>query len=177
MHKGARVQLEDQGLVGLYLERRPALYRFFLARTGSATEAEDALQDLYLHVRNAKVGPIADGLAYLYRLGLNLLTDRHRRRVRRRRREDAYSGAHFEFEGGDALADAPSPEAAAEARLRLEQLLAAIDALPPQQRRVFRMHRVEGMSHREISDALGVSRSAVEKHMIAALRHLAAWER
>jgi RNA polymerase sigma-70 factor (ECF subfamily) len=36
------------------------------------------------------------------------------------------------------------------------------------------MHKFEGLSHPQVAAALGISRSAVEKHVMAALRHLAA---
>jgi RNA polymerase sigma-70 factor (ECF subfamily) len=36
------------------------------------------------------------------------------------------------------------------------------------------MHKFEGLSHPEVAAQLGISRSAVEKHMMAALKHLLA---
>jgi RNA polymerase sigma-70 factor (ECF subfamily) len=153
--------------------------RFLLARTGSRAEAEDSLQDVYLKLCGVPGGDvlgILDPAAYIYRACLNVVSDRRRGRVRAQVRDDAFHKLHTRIEAGYLIADAPSPEAAAEARLRLERILQALESLPPQQRRVFRMHRIQGLSHLEISKTLGISRSAVEKHMIAALKHLAAWE-
>jgi RNA polymerase sigma-70 factor (ECF subfamily) len=47
-----------------------------------------------------------------------------------------------------------------------------IDAMPKLRRQVFIMARVEGHSHVEISQSLGVSRKAIEKHMSRALADL-----
>jgi RNA polymerase sigma factor (sigma-70 family) len=49
-----------------------------------------------------------------------------------------------------------------------------VETLPPQTQRVFRMHKLEGLSHAETAARLGVSKSAVEKHMITALKRLLA---
>ena len=51
------------------------------------------------------------------------------------------------------------------ARERLAAFGEAIDQLPPQARRVFIMRKVFGLSHQEISEALGVSQKTVEKHV------------
>ena len=38
-------------LLAVYLDRRPALVRFFTARTGSADRAEDIVQDIYVRLQ------------------------------------------------------------------------------------------------------------------------------
>ncbi len=175
----ARIGAGEQSLVGLFMERRQDFMRFLLARTGSKADAEDALQDVYLKLcglSGRDGADILDPAAYLYRLCHNVVADRRRGGLRSQLRDDAFHKLHTRTEAGYLVADAPSPETVVEARLRLERILEALHALPPQQRRVFRMHRIQGLSHREISETLGISRSAVEKHMIAALKRLAVWE-
>jgi len=74
----------------------------------------------------------------------------------------------------------PSPEATAAARDELRQLQRALDALPPQPRRVFLMRRVQELSPQEIAVELHLSVSTVEKHlakaMVAVTRALGATE-
>ena len=159
-------------LLEVYLAKRPDLVRFFTARTGSGAEAEDIVQALYFKVVQVKDAEVLYGVAYLYRLGMNLMIDQYRSSRRSRVRDRAYH--HFQ-QGGAEHADVsntPSPEDEAGARLRLERLLIAVRDLPPQCRRVFQMHKLDGLSHGEVAEALGISRSAVEKHMINALRRL-----
>lgn len=55
-------------------------------------------------------------------------------------------------------------------RERLAVFGEAIDQLPPQARRVFIMRKVFGLSHQDISEALGVSPKTVEKHVGKGLR-------
>ena len=70
--------------------------------------------------------------------------------------------------------DAPSPETVAAGRQRLAKLVEALDCLPAKTRTVFRLHKFDGLSHAEVAQRLGISRSSVEKHMIDALKFLTA---
>jgi RNA polymerase sigma-70 factor (ECF subfamily) len=51
----------------------------------------------------------------------------------------------------------------------MDRLQQAIAALPPGQREVFLLNRLDKMSYREIAESLGVSQKAVEKRMHKAL--------
>lgn len=51
-------------------------------------------------------------------------------------------------------------------------ILEAIEALPPQTRRVFSLSRFEELSYKEIAARLNISVKAVEKHMAIALQRL-----
>jgi RNA polymerase sigma-70 factor (ECF subfamily) len=162
----------ENALVALYLERRGALLRFFTARTGSASEAEDIVQDVYLKIAALDSAQIENPPAYLYRLGTNVMLDRVRARRRATARDDAYGQSSVTLSGGEAVEDAPSADDAVAARQRLARLLTALGELPEQTRRVFTMHKLDGKSYAEVATELGVSRSAVEKRMMAALRRL-----
>lgn len=180
----ARVQsrrsvVEDQiddaaGLTAVLVANRPQLIRFFTSRTGSAAEAEDIVQEIWLHVARADTGPVVNPLAYLHRVGMNIVLDRVRERQRRERREQGWSDVSIEQRGGEATDDGPSPHDIADGRQRARRLATAIEALPPGAGRVFRRHKLDGLSHSEVADELGISRSAVEKHIAVALRHLRA---
>jgi RNA polymerase sigma-70 factor (ECF subfamily) len=54
----------------------------------------------------------------------------------------------------------------------VERLMAALKTLPDGARRVFEMHKIEGLSHVEIAARLHISKSGVEKHMAVAMKHL-----
>jgi len=165
---------EASALVALYLEKRADLVRFFTARTGSAAEAEDIVQDMYLKVSRAGDADVSNGVAWLYRLGSNVLLDRVRGVQRAGRRDSEWRGANAVQVGSEDVDDSPAAEAAIDARRRLAALIAALDQLPPQARRVFTLHKLEGLSHSEVAARLGISRSAVEKHVMAALKRLSA---
>ena len=48
----------------------------------------------------------------------------------------------------------------------------AVDLLPPQRKRIFQMHRTEGMSYKEIAEVLHLSKGTVKNHMILSLKFL-----
>jgi RNA polymerase sigma-70 factor (ECF subfamily) len=66
--------------------------------------------------------------------------------------------------------DELSPERIVLSRERLGSAVAVIAKLPPRTRQVFMLHRFEEMTYRRISQKLGISVSAVEKHIMNALR-------
>lgn len=161
-------------LVEAYFAYRGDLQRFIAARLGrSGQDVDDVLQDLYL--KASVVGPetqVRDPRAYLYRLASNLMMDRWRSG----RRAAARDGAWRQISAGEGadggLDDAPSAEAVVAARQRLERLRVDVENLPEKTRRVFKLHKFDGLSYAETASALGISRSSVEKHMMDALRRL-----
>lgn len=160
-------------LLDVYLRKRVDLVRFFTIRLGTAAEAEDLVQEVFLKISAIETQvDIRDPAAYLYRIGSNLLVDRLRMEMRLRRRNREWHDAHRMAISGQAVMDEPSQEDALDAKQRLVQLLAAVDRLSPQCRNVFRLYRFEGKTHGEISAHLGISRSAIEKHISVALKHL-----
>jgi RNA polymerase sigma factor (sigma-70 family) len=145
------------------IEHRAALLRYFVARRVPPDEAEDILQDLVVKLESHASGPVAEPRAYLYRMAENLLFDRARSEGRRRGREKAWvaaqAGATLEAD------DRPSPEQALIARERLALVSAALAALPERTLIAFRRYRIDGMPQRQIAVELGISLSAVEKHL------------
>jgi RNA polymerase sigma factor (sigma-70 family) len=150
----------------------PSLLRLISARLGSRTDAEDLIQELWIKLETLETGPVAKPSAYLHRMALNLANDLVRTRVRRRGREAAWSDLMVAEHDSVAVDPAPSPERALIAKQELVQLSQAMRALPDRALEAFRHHRVDGLSHAETAAAMGISKSAVEKHMAYALKHL-----
>lgn len=157
-----------------YFARREDMRRFFSIRTRASADVEDLMQDLFLKVQRVDSDAIENPSAYLYRLASNLLLDRLRARRRSEARDaDWRSVSHATVDGAD-IADAPDAEAAVDARLRLERLTQALAELPARTQQVFWLHKFDGLTHAQTAERLGISRSAVEKHMTRALRRLLA---
>lgn len=165
----------DDPLLALYLERRPNLVRFFAARAGSAAAAEDLAQELYLKLAARDPGLTAESpTALLYRIAINLMLDRARGDARSAAREAAWrQTAHSSIDGED-VAGEVAPDEAVASRQRLRQLVEAVAELPPQMQRAFRLHKLDGRSHAETAQAMGISVKSVEKHISAALKALTA---
>jgi RNA polymerase sigma-70 factor (ECF subfamily) len=52
---------------------------------------------------------------------------------------------------------------------RLEMIQQILEKLPPRCRQVFWMYRVEGYTHPEIAEKLGISKNMVERHVMRAI--------
>lgn len=163
----------DGGLDAVLQANRGALLRFLSARGGVDAEPDELLQDLWLRVQSAApTGPIAEPLAYLCRIANNMMHDRRRAARRRGQRETAWAAL-----SGGMIADAsdtPSAERALLARDELVRMEAALDALGERTATVLRRYRLHGESQKVIATDLGISLSAVEKHLQRAYRGLAA---
>jgi len=170
---GTQPAQEENNILGLYMAKRANLVRFFAARLQSIAAAEDLAQDLYLKVMALDPDtPVESPMALLYRMGSNLMLDRLRGERRTALRDDAWYRHRRVSVGGEDVIDEPEAETALAARQRLAKLRAAADALPPQMGRAFRLHKFEGLSQAETARAMGISVSAVEKHLSAALKSL-----
>jgi RNA polymerase sigma-70 factor (family 1) len=56
-----------------------------------------------------------------------------------------------------------------ELNIQVEKLIAN---LPERQKRVYLLHREEGLTYTEIAEQLGISKNTVENHMVKALKYL-----
>lgn len=150
------------------LEYRAELLRFLLARRAAEDEAQDILQDLFIKVGTLQCGPIGEPRAYLYKMTANLLFDRRRSAARRANRERDWTQAQL---GSEEEIDAsPSVEQSMIARDELARVSAAIAALPERTAEVLRLYRIDEVAQKDIALRIGISLSAVEKHLQRAYR-------
>ena len=140
-----------------------ALLRRIARITRDPAGAEDVLQSAYLRAAEYRAGarPILNPEAFVARAAVNLAIDERRRRARRG--DSLVTTDHVDVADNEPLQD----EVLA-ARQRLVRLKAGLQRLSPRTREVFLLHRLEGLKYREIADRLGVSVSAVEKHVAKA---------
>lgn len=155
------------GLIASFQDCYDDLLRFLTRRTGDAQRAADIAQDTYIRLRSAATGAteISNHRAYIYRIAGNLAIDM----MRREGRQTAWLTGD---EPDENISDpAPSPEQAAIASDRLQQIEKALGALPPKARLALLLFRVDGLPHAEIARRLDVSESMVAKYIGQALRH------
>jgi len=154
-------------LVEFNMGFRVALLRFFQRRTHEALEAEDLVQEVFERLlRRGGVSDLQNLKAYAFETAANVLRDRARRR--RTRAADAHQGFDAERHGGSDV----SPEHLLLCRERLGHANAALAELPDRTRTIFMLRRLDGLRHGDIAARLGISVSAVEKHMARASAHL-----
>ncbi len=159
-----------RGLEAVFMANRPALLRYVRARLRSEGESEDILQDLWLKLLTLETGPVSEPLAYLYRMAENQVLDRRRSAMRRTNRETEWTKGQIDGTVDSSVDAQPSAERILIARDFLKHVNDALDALPDRTAFAFRAARIEGTPQKEIAVAMGVSLSAVEKHLQKAYR-------
>ncbi len=147
----------------------PKGWRALVRRVALATRAQDA-EDL-LHAAFVKLeeyrerATVTNPAAYLVRTAVNLARDEYRAPAAREARQRT-----------DPLLlvdDTPLQDEVFAARARLVRVQRALGELSPRTRQVFLMHRLDRMKYREIAVHLGITVSAVEKHVAKAALFLA----
>jgi RNA polymerase sigma factor (sigma-70 family) len=150
------------------IEKIPSLRAFFTIRVKS-DDVDDMLQDVALRVHVCRRDDaILNGRAYLFQVARSVITDRRRRAVSHGRdRQEQLAPDHD-------LVEERCPERILLGKQRLAEVMRLLQLQPERTREIFRLHRLEHASYGEIADRLGISVSAVEKHVMRASRHLAA---
>ena len=142
--------------------------RGWLARRGIAEcDIDDIVQETYAKlVALPSIEAIRDARTYTYQVAWSVhITNLRKSNV-------IPIKAIPQFEQANIAAPEPSPEQVVGDRGELEQLARALAKLPERCRAVFMARRVEGLSHRETAQKLGISEKTVEKHMARGIRHL-----
>lgn len=143
--------------------------RFFMRRTASPTDAEEMVQDLFLRLlRRADFMTLENVDGYVFEAAANIARDRGRHDLARG------GGRHIDIDTLSPESEEPGAERIVAGRQRLASMLKALDALPPRARTIVILRRFENLTYAQIAVRLGISVSAVEKHMVramSALRH------
>jgi RNA polymerase sigma factor (sigma-70 family) len=153
---------QDQRISEAIEREQSRLRNFIRRRVADRDDAEDVLQDVFYELVEAYrlMKPVEQVTAWLFRVARNRIIDLFRKKSREALREEPPAVT----EDGETLPLEellPSPEAgpdAAYARsVLLEELEAALDELPDEQREVFIAHELMGYSFKEIAEQTGVS--------------------
>jgi RNA polymerase sigma-70 factor (ECF subfamily) len=163
----------------LYEMHTPHVYRFALALTRDAGDAEDLFQETWLRAFKAfstgsEPRP-GEARTWLFTVAANAHKDLLRkRRVRRlffRERAGAMAGEASDADLGWERAGGSGGDAAANSEFRL-CLTRALDRLPARERRVFVLKDIEGFRHDEIAGILGLPEGTVRTLLHRAVKRL-----
>lgn len=150
----------------LYNSYKRPLAANILRLVKSEELASEILQNLFIKVWNnrGQVDPEKPFKAYLYRMAKNMVVDVFRKAARDERlhqhlmRNATEIYSHIEE-------DIYQKE-------QESMVMATIDRLPPQRKRIFLLFKIEGKSYQEISDELGISKATINEHITKANRFL-----
>lgn len=167
---------QDKRIADTVSRERGRLGNFIRRRVADASEAEDILQDVFYEFVAAYrlPEPIEQVGAWLFRVARNRIIDRFRKKKEESLPE--LSGGGDEGSWLDEVLPSPDagPEAAYARAVLLEELYAALAALPENQRVVFIAHEVDGRSFKELALESGVSVNTLLARKRYAVLHLRA---
>lgn len=167
MGKSDRSDINNGGLGHGDAELRKTLVVFFRRRGEPPQEIDDLVQEVFLRLSSRTSSDEMENLAgYAVRTAESVLVDRSRRRAVRHHHD------HVEFDADRDAGETIGPDRIVAGRQDLAAVVDALMALPERTRAIFVLRRIEGMRYRDIAERLGLSSSAVEKHMVRASLHL-----
>jgi len=167
---------QDKRIAEVIARERRRLGSFIRRRVPDPGDAEDILQDVFSELVESvrMLRPIEQVGAWLFQVARNRIIDRFRRR----------SATPLQFTADIEEQDAmtvlaellPSPRAGPEAqyarRLLVEELDAALEELPAEQRDVFIAHELEGRSFRDLAEQQRVNINTLLSRKRYAVRYL-----
>ena len=146
----------------VFLSQRPRMEALVRRRVGCRATAADLVQELFLRFWKRPQEPVEEMGTYLLRSARNLAIDHLRGEGSRQRQLDDWLP---EQRQGEPV----GPEQALEAGDQWRRVEAALRGLPERTRRIFLLNRIHGRTYAEIAQAMQLSQSTVEKHMMRAL--------
>ena len=148
-------------LVRLYWKN---VYGHSLAWIKSAEEAEELTQDIFLKVWNARdrIPQLDNFENWLFILSRNAILSAVRKRLSRPTflQEQELEGSAFR------------PDHLSENRQHYRIFLQGISLLPEKRQQVFRMSRLEGLTHEQIAERLGIHKDTVAQYIVKAVAFL-----
>jgi RNA polymerase sigma factor (sigma-70 family) len=167
---------QDQRISEVVKREQSRLGNFIRRRVPDPRDAEDILQEVFYELveANRLLMPIDHVTGWLFRVARNRITD-----LFRKKKPESFSDVGVADDDGELLRLEdllPSPDAGPDAlyarSVLLDELEAALDELPEEQREVFVAHELEGLSFKEIAADTGVSVNTLLSRKRYAVLHL-----
>lgn len=150
---------------------RPVLFGVAYRMLGSATDAEDAVQEAWLRWRGASVEALRSPRSWLVTVVTRLCLD-HLRTARVRREQ--YIGQWLPEPIATALAPAPGPEATVDTAETIDMaMLVVLERLSAVERAAFILHDVFDFGYDELAEMLGKTEGACRQLVHRARQRLA----
>jgi RNA polymerase sigma-70 factor (ECF subfamily) len=147
----------------LYNQYKHIVYGTALKITKSTIQAEEVVQDVFLKIwqNQDNLADIANFENYLFIISRNHIFDMIKKIARETSLPVELNYKNTTSEDTDtAIKDD-------QYNIILNQI---VEQLPPQQQKIYKMAKLEGLSHQKIGEDLGISTETVKKHMAQALK-------
>jgi RNA polymerase sigma factor (sigma-70 family) len=164
---------QDEWISEAIERERPRLRNFIRKQVADQSDAEDILQEVFYELVEAyrMMKPVEQVTAWLFRVARNRITDLFRSKKWEGSNERTVDGEDLRWEELLPSPDA-GPESAYARSVLLEEMDAALDELPKEQREVFVGHELLGYSFKELAERTGASVNTLLSRKHYAVLHL-----
>lgn len=158
------------------MEFKEAFMRYYVplcnyanAQIYNDTEAEDLVQDVFLHLWKNN-----DSLTITTHIEPLLFTSVKNKVYEQGRARKAYAKALNSYSQNASTLSLIDDEMSRESTkyMSMERLSSLLRHLPPKCKNVFALHKLNGLTYAEIADKEGIAIKTVENHMLKALKIL-----
>lgn len=150
------------------------LFGFIRKKVKSDEDAEDILQDVWFQLSDAvDADEIEQMSGWLFHVARNKIIDKHRKKTTDSLEDYTYENDDGEFSLKDIfLEDDHNPETEYLREVFWQELFAALEELPENQRQVFVWNELEDMTLQEIADKTGEKLKTIISRKGYAVKHL-----
>ncbi len=162
----------QQNIIQTIADYGRQLFAFVRSRVSTEEDAQDIVQDVWYQLSNQpEVQAIESISGWLYRVARNRIIDRSRKKKPALLEDFSYETDEGEWTlPGLMLADNATPETEHLRQLFWDELFAALEELPENQRSVFERNELDSLTLQEIADADGVPlKTAISRKRYAVL--------
>ncbi|WMX16381.1 MULTISPECIES: RNA polymerase sigma factor [unclassified Aureispira] len=142
----------------LYEQHYGKMMGICLRYSNNSEDAKDILNEgfikVFRYLQRYKIGTSLEG--WIRRIMINTSIDFYRKAIRHRT-EDIEYASNTTATGEDAIS-----------KYSAKEILSVIQTLPPSYRAVFNLYAIEGYSHREVANQLGISESTSRSNLVKA---------
>lgn len=152
----------------LYNRYSKKLYWNLLRMIKDRDQAEEILQELFVKVweKRTQISEEYSFQGYLRFVAKNMVTDYYRKLARMYKAEQELKLTNTEYSN--------STEESVFSRETTVLLQSAINTLPEQRRIAFNLCKIEGKSHKEAAEIMGISPNTVHNHLVKATQTIKA---
>jgi len=151
----------------LYLQYKTKVFRYAFKFVRDKEEAEEITQDIFVRLWKYKVSIDADKDfdAFIYTIARNVIFKEFKRKVKETNflAEQTTSNIDESYEPIESFINVKEYAKLA---------ATAVDTLPPQAKKVFKLSREEGRTYEYIANTLDISTNTVHSHMAKSLKHI-----
>jgi len=159
LRKGSKEAFDE--VYGLFHKK---IYLFCINYGLAESDAEEITQEVFLKLwlNRASLDSEKSLNSYIYRIGKNIIIDEFKKKIKTRATQEYQMSLIVPYNNVEEDMDYKDLK-----NLMDKTLL----DLPERRREVFELSRIKGLSHKEISQELGISTKTVENHLNLALHN------